>query len=170
MSALTPLGIVHTAISLVAVGAGVRAFFRYRGITAATPTGLVYIGMTILSCATSLFIFEHGGFGKPHALALMTLLVIGIAAAARWTNLFGRAALGVETVAYSLTFFFHMIPGVTETSTRLPRGEPLVANADAPELQVVAGVLFLVFLIGATIQVRRLRAAGNGRHPPGMRV
>jgi hypothetical protein len=33
-----------------------------------------------------------------------------------------------------------------------------VANADAPELQVATGVSFVVFLIGATLQVRRLRA------------
>ena len=64
----------------------------------------------------------------------------------------------VETVSYSATFFFHFIPGITETSTRFPRGAPLVANADAPELQVATGVLFVVFLIGAALQVRRLRA------------
>jgi hypothetical protein len=52
-----------------------------------------------------------------------------------------------------------MIPGITETATRLPRGAPLVANADAPELQRAAGVLFVLFLIGATLQVLRLRAA-----------
>jgi hypothetical protein len=33
-----------------------------------------------------------------------------------------------------------------------------VANADAPALQVATGVLFVAFLIGATLQVRRLRA------------
>jgi hypothetical protein len=35
-----------------------------------------------------------------------------------------------------------------------------VANADAPALQVATGVLlFVVFLIGAILEVRRLRAA-----------
>jgi uncharacterized membrane protein YhaH (DUF805 family) len=54
-----------------------------------------------------------------------------------------------------------MIPAVTETATRLPVKAPLVANAEAPALQAVIGVLFVVFLIGAALQVRRLRA--NGR-------
>jgi hypothetical protein len=60
-------------------------------------------------------------------------------------------------VSYSATFLFHMIPGVTETTTRLPLGAPLLPNADAPALQAAAGVLGVLFLIGAALQVRRLR-------------
>ena len=83
---------------------------------------------------------------------------MAIAAIEGYSGLFGRASRYIETVSYSLTFFFHMIPGITETATRLPLGAPLVANADAPELQVAAGALFVVFLFGAMLQVRRLRA------------
>lgn len=159
MSALSTLGIIHTAISLVAVGAGVRAFFRYKGITLDTGAGTVYLAMTVLTCVTGFFIFAHGGFGKPHALGVITLVVIGAAIAARFTGVFGRAAAAVETVAYSLTFFFHMIPAVTETSTRLPAGAPMVDSPESPVLQAVTGIMLVIFLIGATLQVRRLRGS-----------
>jgi hypothetical protein len=56
------------------------------------------------------------------------------------------------------TFLLATIPGITETTTRLPLGAPLLLNADAPQLQAASGVLFLVFLIGATLQGRALRA------------
>lgn len=157
MLGLTPFGAFHTAISLVAVGAGLVALFRYKDISPRTLSGQIYIGMTIVSCVTGLFIFHHGGFGKPHVLSIVTLLVLGLAAIAGYSNLFGRASRYVETVGYSATFFFHFIPGVTETSTRLPVGAPLVASPDAQELQVVIGGLFIVFVIGAALQVRRLR-------------
>jgi hypothetical protein len=74
------------------------------------------------------------------------------------TQLFGRASLYIETVSYSATFFFHMIPGITETSTRLPLGAPLLPNADAPELQTATAVMFVLFVLGATLQVRRIHA------------
>jgi hypothetical protein len=122
--------------------------------------GKVYVYTTILTCLTGFGIFQHGGFGKPHALGVLTLLVLAIAALAGKSNLFGRASRYVETIGYSLTFFFHFIPAMTETSTRLPAGAPLLPNADAPELQVATGILFVVFLAGATLQFRRLRAAG----------
>jgi len=37
-------------------------------------------------------------------------------------------------------------------------GAPLLPNADAPALQAAAAVLGVLFLIGAVLQVRRLRA------------
>ncbi len=54
-----------------------------------------------------------------------------------------------------------MIPAITETTTRLPPGAPLAASADAAALQAASAVLFIAFLIGATLQVIRLRAKGS---------
>jgi len=54
---------------------------------------------------------------------------------------------------------FHWIPAITETTTRLPPGAPLLPNADASELKVVAAVLFALFLLGAAPQVRRIHGS-----------
>jgi len=163
MLGLTTLGIIHTAISLVAVGAGIIAFVRDKGITTHNRLGQVYLYTTLLTALTGFGIFQHGGFGKPHVLGVITIIVLGIAVLAAYSKVFGRASPYVETVSYSATFFFHMIPAITETSTRLPAGAPLLPNADAPELQVATGVMFVLFLIGATLQVRRLRLRQRGR-------
>jgi len=77
---------------------------------------------------------------------------------AGYTKLYGRLSPYIETVGYSATFLFHLIPGVTETTTRLPLGAPLLPNAEAPALQVASAVMGVVFLIGPALQVRRLRA------------
>ncbi|HAB18763.1 MAG TPA: hypothetical protein PLX89_02615 [Verrucomicrobiota bacterium] len=158
MFGLTPLGVIHTAISLVAVAAGIVSFVRYKQISSTTQVGRLYVITTVLTCLTGFGIFQHGGFGAPHALGIITLVVLGIAAVAGKSTVFGRASRYVETVSYSATFFFHMIPAVTETSTRLPLGAPLVADRESPSLQAAAGVLFLLFLVGAALQVRQMRA------------
>ena len=165
MLGLTPLGTFHTAISLIAVVAGFIALVRDKQISSKNLLGKIYVITTVITCLTGFGIFQHGGFGKPHALGIITLVVLGVAWAAGSTALFGRASPYVETVSYSATFLFHMIPGITETTTRLPLGAPLLPNADAPALQAATGALFIVFLIGATLQVRTLRAkhAGDGR-------
>ena len=56
------------------------------------------------------------------------------------------------------TLLFHMIPGFTETLTRLPAGQPVFPNADAPGLRPIYGVLLLVFVVGLVLQLRWLRA------------
>lgn len=163
---LTPLGVVHTAISLVAVAAGLMALARDKQITPANRLGQVYIVTTVITALTGFGIFQHGGFGKPHALGVLTLLVLALAAVARRSQLFGAKSRLVEVLSYSATFLFHMIPAITETSTRLPLGAPLLPNAEAPALQVATGVLGLLFVIGAVLQARWLRGARARRRLP----
>ena len=157
MLGLTPFGIFHTLISLVAVVAGVVSFLRDGRISSRNALGVTYVAFTVASCVTALFIFHHGGFGPPHVVAVLTLVVLAIAACARGTTLFGRGARYVETLSYSATFLFHMIPAVTETATRLPPGAPLVDSADSPALKAVYLVLLAAFLIGAIVQSLQLR-------------
>jgi uncharacterized membrane protein len=154
MIGFTPLGTIHTALGLIAVIAGIISFFRYKEISSSTRLGKLYIVMTILTCLTGFGIFQRGGFNIAHVLGIVTLVVLAIAG---FSHLFGRAEKYVVTVSYSATFFFHMIPGVTETFTRVPRGAPLFANPDDSALQKTIFVLFIVFLVGAFLQIRRLR-------------
>ena len=162
MFGLTPLGVIHTAISLIAVATGLIALFRDKEISPRKGVGKIYIIATVLTCLTGFGIFQHGGFGKPHALGIITLVVLGVAYVAGYTKLYGRLSLYIETVSYSATFLFHLIPGITETTTRLPLGAPLLPNADAPALQAATAVMGVVFLIGAALQVQRLRARLGG--------
>jgi len=159
MLGLTPLGTVHTAISLIALIAGFAALWRYREISTRTLSGQTFVGGTVLSCLTGLGIFQHGGFGNPHILAIVTLVVLAVALAAEHRNVFGRVSRYVATVSYSLSFFFHFIPGTVETLTRLPAGAPYLSNPDDPKAQPIIAVFFFLFLVGATLQVLRLRAA-----------
>ncbi|HEY4065724.1 MAG TPA: hypothetical protein VGM74_02410 [Burkholderiaceae bacterium] len=157
MFGLTSLGVVHTAISLVAVIAGLVALLRDGRIVPRSTLGQLYLWTTVLTCLTGFGIFQHGGFGKPHALGVITLAVLALATVAGRTSVFGAASRYVETVSYSATFLFHLIPAITETSTRLPLGAPLLPNADAPQLAVATAGLVVLFLMGATWQVLRLR-------------
>lgn len=162
MTPLSLLGIVHTGISLVAVAAGAAGFFRYGRIDSQTRRGKLYVAATVLTCLSGFFIFAHGGFGKPHVLGVVTLAVLALALPAERGLVFGARATRAATAAYSLTFYFHLIPAVTETSTRLPAHAPLVASAESPVLGVVYGLLFMVFLFGVWHQLRR-EAGRKGR-------
>ena len=75
MFGLTPLGLAHTAISLVALAAGIAALVRFGEIPARHTLGRTYIWATVLTCLTGFGIFRHGGFGAPHRLpaTLVTL-------------------------------------------------------------------------------------------------
>lgn len=159
MMGLSNLGIFHTAIGLVAVLCGFIALIRDKEISLNNRLGQTYLITTLITALTALGIFRHGGFGPPHALALLTIAALAVGTVAARSTVLGRAAPYVQAVCYSSTILFHLIPGVTESSTRLPPAAPFVASADGPELKAVYLILLVVFLIGVTLQVRRLRAS-----------
>jgi len=90
MFGLTLLGIFHTLISLVAVVLGAYSLIRDRKISWDNAIGKAYVITTIIVCVTGFGIFQHGGFGKPHQLGIITLIVFALAfAAGSKTKLFG---------------------------------------------------------------------------------
>ena len=160
MFGLTPLGALHTLVSLVAIIAGFAALARHGELSTRSASGLVFFWGTVTTCLIGFGIFQHGGFGKPHALGIITLVVMAVALAAELKHAFGKVSRHVATAAYSMTFLFHWIPGITETTTRLPRSQPIFSSPEAFELQVIAGVLFVIYVAGAAWQVWNLKSGG----------
>jgi hypothetical protein len=158
MLGLTSLGFIHTLLGLVALVAGALCFFADGAIASRSRAGRVFIWTTALTCLTGFGIFQRGGFNIAHVLGILTLVVLGVAIWAERSALLGRLSAYVATVGFSLTYFFHWIPGTTETFTRFPRGAPLFSSPEDPALQQTVGVMFLLFVIGAAVQVWRLRA------------
>jgi hypothetical protein len=78
---------------------------------------------------------------------------------------FGASRKGfryVQVAAFSSTMLFHLIPGVTETLTRLPLGAPLLPSAEAPALKAIDAALLAAFLGGLVLQLRWLRRPNAG--------
>jgi hypothetical protein len=108
-------------------------------------------------------IFHHTGhFGPGHMLGIITLVVLAVAWA-RGIGIFGGASRYVETISYTLTFFFHMVPTITESLTRLPAGHSIAATDQDPLIQKLTGVALLLTLIGITLQMIKLRKSAKAR-------
>ena len=76
MPAITPFGVVHTLISLVAVVAGVISFFRQGRITWGDGPGKTYTLFTVASCVRRCSSSITAAFGPPHVVAVLTLVVL----------------------------------------------------------------------------------------------
>src|SRR5258706_968446 len=111
---LTTLGTIHPAIGIVAVIAGLVALARFREISTHSGAGRIFVIGTVLTCLTGLPIFRHGGFGPPHALAILTLVVLAFAYAGERAKLGGLSHY-YAVLGYSFSFFLHFIPATAET-------------------------------------------------------
>jgi hypothetical protein len=118
--------------------------------------GKVYVITTLIVCITGFGIFQHGGFGKPHALGVITLLVFVVIVASH-RNMLGKVSPYVEMAAFTLTLFFHVVPTITEGATRLPYGAPLASSPDDPNIQNAIVGSLLVFVVIIVLQIRNFR-------------
>ncbi|HGM5035743.1 TPA: hypothetical protein ACKPZU_001507 [Stenotrophomonas maltophilia] len=154
---LSPLGVIHTAVSLVPLFAGLYAFIRHRAIDPATRSGKLYLLGLVLSVATSFTVSSTGGINPGHAFGVIVLLVAFggvLAARLRWL---GRAVRYLSTFALSFSFLLSLVPGVNETLTRLPAAHPIAAAPMSPVvLQTLLG-LTVAFVIGFAAQCWRMR-------------
>ncbi len=157
MPEITAIGWFHTAMGIGALLCGVFTLVRYKEIVPRNRSAKIYLVTTLITAVTALMIYQHGGFGIAHGLAVLTLaaLIVGMLAAA--TNLFGRISRYVRALGFSATLLFHSVPAVTDALLRLPVGDPLVPSLDDPVMRSAHLALLVLFVIGITAQLRWIR-------------
>lgn len=154
---LSTLGLWHTLISLIALVSGFWSLVRYSGISPRNGAGKIYVVGTLLTAITALFIFQRGGFGPGHAMAIATLLALAVAYVTMYTNIAGKWAGALQILCFSSTLLFHFLAGFTETLTRVPLGNPLLPGPRAPQFLYIFGALFVAFLALVIWQLRAQR-------------
>ncbi|MDZ7864761.1 hypothetical protein [Acidovorax sp.] len=155
---LSLLGIAHTAVSLVPLGAALYSFARFGGIDPGNRSGRVYLVGLVLSVLTAFGLSSTGGFNAGHALGILALLAVFSAWLAPKLPFLGRASAYLATLGWSFSVFLLLVPGINETLTRLPPAQPLASGPDSP---LVRGALLAwlgIFAIGYAAQALMLRA------------
>ena len=140
---------------LLAVG----AISRHGVIKASTQLGSAYLVVTVVVAGSALGIYNQGGFGIAHILALLTLGAAFGGFLLERFNIFGAASQYFQAIAYSATILFHMIPAITDFLRRLPVGDPFIDSFDSPVLQGFHLAFLVLYVVGVSIQIVRLRKA-----------
>ena len=76
MPEMTVLGWFHTILGILAVLSGFYTLYKYKIITTAESLGRLYVLVTLLVAGSALGIYNQGGFGIAHVLAVLTLIAL----------------------------------------------------------------------------------------------
>ena len=161
MPEIIPLGWFHTFMGMLALISGGITLAKYKEIKPDTRSGKIYLVATLITAATALAIFQHGGFGVAHALAVLTLAALAVGTVASFTRLFGRLSRYVRALMYTATMLFHGIPAITDALLRLPVGDPFLTSLEDPIMQGSHLALLVLFLIGVSFQLRWIHRQGG---------
>lgn len=153
---LSSLGIAHTAISLLPLGAGLYSLARFGAIEPNARSGRIYLIGMVLSVLTAFGLSSTGGFNAGHALGILALLAMAGAWAVPKLQFFGSARTYLATLGWSFTFFLLLVPGINETLSRLPPSRPLASGPDSPLVKGALLAWLAVFLVGSAWQAMAL--------------
>jgi len=158
---LSILGIIHTAISVIAISVALYALLRDGRINPMNGRGRWYIFLTVVTCLTALPIMKTGHFTQAHALAVIVLVVVPLAVYTPSFKLLGKSAAYIQVFLMSLTLFFSFIPAIVETLTRLPISSPIAGGPDSPTIQMGLMILVILFITGVSYQFFRIWSRGK---------
>ena len=157
MPEMTLLGWFHTVLGVGAVLSGFYTVVKYRVISLAQPSGKLYALLTLVVAGSALGIYNQGGFGIAHILALLTLAALACGVVMEKTRLFGAASKYFQALGYTSTLLFHMIPAITDFLRRLPIGDPFIDSFEDPLLRQFHLAFLVMFVLGLVTQVAWLR-------------
>ena len=126
MPEMTLLGWFHTIIGVGAVLSGLYTIFKYKMISLEEFIGRLYLLFTLIVAVSALGIYNQGGFGIGHILAVLTLVALLGGVIMEKGKLFGSFSKYFQALGYTSTLLFHMIPAITDFLRRLPVGDPFV--------------------------------------------
>ena len=76
MPPMTLLGWFHTVMGVIAILTAAYALYQHRIIRAADKSGRAYLLITLVVAGSALAIYNQGGFGVGHILAVLTLTAL----------------------------------------------------------------------------------------------
>ena len=154
---MTMLGWFHTVLGVVAVLSGFYTLYKYRVISVEKGSGRLYVYITLLVAGTALGIYNQGGFGIAHILAVLTLIALTGGVVMEKVKLFGSLSKYFQALGYTSTLLFHMIPAITDFLRRLPVGDPFVDSLEDPLLINFQLAFLLIYFVGIAIQMLWLK-------------
>jgi uncharacterized membrane protein len=157
MPEISLLGWFHTVIGIIALLTGGYSLIKRKEIGLKHRAGQIYLLATLVTALSALGIFQHGGFGAGHALAVMTLVALTVGTVAVTTQIFGSLSRNVQAAAFSATLLFHSVPAITDGLMRLPVGDPIVTSLEDPMLKTAYMVLIAIYLVGLAFQLVWIR-------------
>jgi hypothetical protein len=154
---LSILGIIHTAISILAILFALYALFRSGKIDPVSTPGKRYVWLTVLTCVTGLPLMRFGHPTAGHYLAIIILIFLPIGIFARRLRFLDKLGEYIQVFIMSTTLFLSCIPLMVESLTRLPISQPIAYGPNDPLLKNALTGLLVVYAFGVIYQLIRVR-------------
>ncbi len=157
ISGITYMGWFHTIVGIPAILAGLYLLLRDRFIYIDKDLAKFYLIATVITSASSLFIFRAtGAFNMAHFTSVIIILAALFAYVLHKKSIFGSLNVYLKQLALTGTVFFSMLPTTVEVLRRVPLNNPLANSIEDPLVQNFYMSYVVIFGIFAVYQIFKI--------------
>lgn len=157
ISGITYMGWFHTIVGIPAILAGLYLLLRDRFIYIDKGLAKFYLITTVVTSASSLFIFRAtGAFNMAHFTSVIIILAALFAYILHKKSIFGSFNVYLKQLALTGTVFFSMLPTTVEVLRRVPPSNPLANSIEDPLVQNFYMSYVVIFGIFAIYQIFKI--------------
>ena len=157
ISGITYMGWFHTIVGIPAILAGLYLLLRDRFIYIDKGLAKFYLIATVVTSASSLFIFRAtGAFNMAHFTSVIIILAALFAYILHKKSIFGSLNVYLKQLALTGTVFFSMLPTTVEVLRRVPPSNPLANSIEDPLVQNFYMSYVVIFGIFAIYQIFKI--------------
>lgn len=147
---------IHVVISLVGILSGLIVLFgllagkRLDGWTA------LFLTTTVATSVTG-FAFPFHGFGPPHFVGMISLVVLALAIVARYPKHLAGGWRKVYVINAVIALYLNCFVGVVQAFEKIPALNALAPKQTEPPFAIAQLVLLAIFIALGVIATRRFR-------------
>ena len=154
---ITYMGWFHTIVGTPAIVAGLYLLLRDRFIYIDKDLAKFYLIATVITSASSLFIFRAtGAFNMAHFTSVIIIWAALFAYILHKKSIFGSLNIYLKQLALTGTVFFSMLPTTVEVLKRVPPSNPLASSIEDPLVQNFYMSYVVIFGIFAAYQIFKI--------------
>jgi len=154
---ITYMGWFHTIVGTPAIVAGLYLMLRDRFIYIDKDLAKFYLIATVITSASSLFIFRAtGAFNMAHFTSVIIILAALFAYILHKKSIFGSLNIYLKQLALTGTVFFSMLPTTVEVLKRVPPSNPLASSIEDSIVQNFYMSYVAIFGIFAAYQIFKI--------------
>ena len=154
---ITYMGWFHTIVGIPAIVAGLYLLLRDRFIYIDKDLAKFYLIATVITSASSLFIFRAtGAFNMAHFTSVIIILAALFAYILHKKSIFGSLNIYLKQLALTGTVFFSMLPTTVEVLKRVPPSNPLASSIEDSIVQNFYMSYVAIFGIFAAYQIFKI--------------
>ena len=149
---------VHVAISLIAIGSGFLVVF---GMMASRTLPVLTTSFMVTTALTSItgFMFPFKGITPAIVVGVLSLVILAIAAIARYARHVGGAWRGVWVITAAIALYFNFFVLIVQSFQKIPALHDLAPTQTEGPFKIAQLFFLLVLIAITTLAFRKFRHA-----------